>query len=201
MPKTIKKTKEKEEDKKETKKTVVAKTKQTKSKPKSKKTVKKSETKEKKESAIKKESKETKNVTETEDAATKKLAYYYAIGRRKSAVAQVRLYKKGEGEIKINEKDIKNYFPREEWQVILSAPLKAMGQTNKLNIFIKIQGGGVKSQAEAARLGISRALLKLNPIFKRGLKKYGYLTRDSRVKERKKYGLRGARRAPQWAKR
>ncbi|MEA3272405.1 MAG: 30S ribosomal protein S9 [Patescibacteria group bacterium] len=140
-------------------------------------------------------------MTETEDAATKKLAYYYAIGRRKSAVAQVRLYKKGEGEIKINEKDIKNYFPREEWQVILSAPLKAMGQTNKLNIFIKIQGGGVKSQAEAARLGISRALLKLNPIFKRGLKKYGYLTRDSRVKERKKYGLRGARRAPQWAKR
>ncbi|NQU83247.1 MAG: 30S ribosomal protein S9 [Parcubacteria group bacterium] len=129
------------------------------------------------------------------------MIYYYAVGRRKSAVAQVRLYKKGEGEIKVNGKELKDYFPLEEWQLILTAPLKAMGQTNKLNVIVKVQGGGVKSQAEAVRLGIARSLLKLNPIFKRGLKKYGYLTRDSRVKERKKFGLRGARRAPQWAKR
>lgn len=138
---------------------------------------------------------------EDEDSEAKKYAYYYAVGRRKSSIAQVRLYKKGGGEIKVNEKEMKEYFPREEWQSIINAPLKVMGQTNKLNAIIKVQGGGVKSQSEAIRLGIARALLKLNPIFKRGLKKYGYLTRDSRVKERKKYGLRGARRAPQWSKR
>ena len=136
-----------------------------------------------------------------EDGENKKNAYYYAVGRRKCSVAQIRLYKKGSGEIKINEKEIEKYFPCEEWQSIVFAPLKVMGQTNKLNTIIKVQGGGVKSQSEAIRLGIARALLKLNPIFKRGLKKYGYLTRDSRVKERKKYGLKGARRAPQWAKR
>lgn len=139
--------------------------------------------------------------TKTDEKAAKKIAYYYAIGRRKCAIAQVRLYKKGEGEIKINEQELKNYFPREEWQSTVSAPLNAMGQTNKLNVHAKVRGGGVKSQTEAVRLGIARALLKLNPIFKRGLKKYGYLTRDSRVKERKKYGLKRARRAPQWQKR
>lgn len=131
----------------------------------------------------------------------KKLNYYYAIGRRKSSVAQIRLYKKGEGEIKINNKDLKDYFPREEWQNNILAPFKAMGQMNKLNLIATVKGGGVNSQSEAIRLAISRALLQLNPIFKRGLKKYGFLTRDARKKERKKPGLKRARRAPQWQKR
>lgn len=131
----------------------------------------------------------------------KKFSYYYAIGRRKNAVAQIRLYKKGEGEIKVNGKDMKDYFPREEWQGNILAPLKAMGQMNKLNVIATVKGGGVNAQSEAIRLGVSRALLQLNPIFRRGLKKYGYLTRDARKKERKKPGLKRARRAPQWQKR
>lgn len=146
------------------------------------------------------------DITNTDDDKSavlggKKLSYYYAIGRRKSSIAQIRLYKKGGGEIKINDKNFNIYFPREEWQSIILSPLKAMGQLNKLNVVIKVRGGGVKAQSEAIRLGISRALLKLNPIFKRGLKKYGFLTRDPRVKERKKPGLKKARKAPQWQKR
>ena len=136
-----------------------------------------------------------------EKESGKKLLYYYAIGRRKNAVAQIRLYKKGEGEIKVNGKDMKNYFPREEWQSNILAPLKAMGQMNKLNVIATVKGGGVNAQSEAIRLAVSRALLQLNPIFRRGLRKYGYLTRDARKKERKKPGLKRARRAPQWQKR
>lgn len=144
---------------------------------------------------------ETESV-ETEDIdSRKKFSYYYAIGRRKNAVAQIRLYKKGDGEIKVNDKEIKTYFPREEWQNNILAPLKAMGQMNKLNVIATVKGGGVNAQSEAIRLAISRALLQLNPIFRRGLKKYGYLTRDARKKERKKPGLKRARRAPQWQKR
>lgn len=200
MPKTTKKTEKKAKDKdKEEKKSVAEKQ----IKVKTKKNIVKKKTTEIKPEKKEKETEKLENIAEdaTEDAANKKLAYYYAVGRRKRAIAEVRLYKKGEGEIKINTKEIKEYFPREEWQSIILAPLKAMGQTTKLNVQAKIKGGGVKSQAEAIQLGVARALLKLNPIFKRGLKKHGYLTRDPRVKERKKYGLRGARRAPQWSKR
>jgi small subunit ribosomal protein S9 len=139
---------------------------------------------------------------ETEGADNgKKFSYYYALGRRKNAVAQVRLYKKGDGEIKVNNREMKEYFPRDEWQNNILAPLKAMGQMNKLNVIATVKGGGINAQSEAIRLGVSRALLQLNPIFRRGLKKYGYLTRDARKKERKKPGLKRARRAPQWQKR
>ncbi len=187
------------------------------------KTLKEKKPKAPKKTAPKKEKKEAKYVTEktpavikapatepkilaefpeTEEADNgKKFSYYYAIGRRKNAVAQIRLYKKGDGEIKVNGKDMKDYFPREEWQGNILAPLKAMGQMNKLNVIATVKGGGVNAQSEAIRLGVSRALLQLNPIFRRGLKKYGYLPRDARKKERKKPGLKRARRAPQWQKR
>lgn len=131
----------------------------------------------------------------------KRLAYYYAVGRRKSAVARVSLLKNGEGKIEINSKDIKDFFPWLPFQTLIEGPLLAVGQKNKLNVICLVKGGGTRGQAEAIRLGVARALLELNPIFRRALKKHNYLTRDPRVKERKKYGLKRARRAPQWQKR
>lgn len=127
--------------------------------------------------------------------------YLRAIGRRKRSVAQVRLFKSGKGDILINEKDYKIYFPVLSLQVMVKEPLKAAGQEGTLDFYIKVAGGGIKGQAEAVRLGIARALVQLNPTLKKSLKKPGYLTRDPRKKERKKPGLKGARRAPQWSKR
>ncbi|MBT4277872.1 30S ribosomal protein S9 [Candidatus Falkowbacteria bacterium] len=148
-------------------------------------TAEKDDTEESKEGAIKKNKKE----------------YIYAVGRRKSASAQVRLYKKGEGEIEVNKKDIKEYFPTTDVQDIILSPLKVVGQGDKLKIWAKVAGGGKIGQAEAIRHGISRALLEINPNFRKPLRKQGFLTRDSRIKERKKPGLKRARRAPQWSKR
>lgn len=127
--------------------------------------------------------------------------YYFAVGRRKSAVAKVQLLKNGNGEIIVNGRDVKQYFPWNPLYEEVVAPLLAVGQKDKLDVRCIISGGGAHSQAGATRLGISRALLKLNPVFRRALKKHGFLTRDPRVKERKKYGLKRARRAPQWVKR
>jgi small subunit ribosomal protein S9 len=136
------------------------------------------------------------------DASKKnKKLYIYAVGRRKTSSAQVKLYKKGEGEITVNNKDLKEYFPTEQLQNIIYAPLKVVGQGEKLKIWSKVVGGGKIGQAEAVRHGISRALLEINPNFRKPLRKHGYLTRDPRMKERKKPGLKGARRAPQWSKR
>jgi small subunit ribosomal protein S9 len=131
----------------------------------------------------------------------KKLTYYYAVGRRKSAIAKVFLFKNGEGKVEINGRDLKNFFPWELFQVEVMAPLLAVGQKDKLNVKCIVKGGGIRGQAEAIRLAMARALLNLNPVFRRALKKHSYLTRDPRVKERKKYGLKRARRAPQWKKR
>jgi len=133
--------------------------------------------------------------------AKKKFDYLYAVGRRKTSIAQVRVFKKGEGKITINKKDYKVYFPTAELQDSLMSSLRVVGQTDKLDVVAKIVGGGVVSQAEAVRHGVARALLQLNPNFKKPLKKAGYLTRDPRRKERKKPGLKGARKAPQWSKR
>ena len=149
---------------------------------------------------------ETKIVLEEEADKTaadtkKKSEYLYAVGRRKTAVAQVRIMKKGNGEIKINDKDYKEYFPQTDLQRKVYSAIKTVGQTEKLDIIAKVSGGGVNSQAEAVRHGMSRALIQLNPNFKKPLKKAGYLTRDSRRKERKKPGLKRARKAPQWQKR
>lgn len=136
-----------------------------------------------------------------ENASKNKKLYIYAVGRRKSATAQVRIYKKGEGEITINEKKLQDYFKTTNLQNIIYAPFKLVGQGEKLKVWAKVVGGGKVGQAEAIRHGISRALLEINPNFRKPLRKQGFLTRDSRVKERKKPGLKRARRAPQWSKR
>lgn len=127
--------------------------------------------------------------------------YYYAVGRRKTATATVRLYPNGKGIFLINGIDYKKYFPYFEFQKIVIEPLDAIKQKTEFDATIKVQGGGIRSQAESIRLGISRALVKMDETFKPILKKLGLLTRDPREKERKKYGLKRARRAPQWSKR
>lgn len=138
-----------------------------------------------------------------EGSASKKnkKLYIYAVGRRKESSAQIKLYKKGEGELLVNGKKLAEYFPTEKLQGTVTSPLKVVGQGEKLKITAKVEGGGMTGQAEAIRHGISRALLEINPNFKKPLKKQGYITRDPRVKERKKPGLKRARRAPQWKKR
>jgi small subunit ribosomal protein S9 len=126
--------------------------------------------------------------------------YTGAIGRRKEAVARARLVR-GNGTIIVNEKALKEYFPREEWQQIVEAPLSASGMQDSVTVSVKVVGGGFKGQAESARLAIARALFKIQPETRPVLKKLGYLSRDARVKERKKYGRKKARRSPQWSKR
>jgi len=134
-------------------------------------------------------------------AVGKKTEYLYSVGRRKSAVAQVRVLKKGKGQITINGKDYRQYCGTAELQEKVMSPLKIVGQADKLDVSIKVSGGGSSAQAESIRHGISRALLLLNPNFKKPLKKAGFITRDPRKKERKKPGLKRARKAPQWVKR
>ncbi len=126
--------------------------------------------------------------------------YIYAIGRRKTAIATVRLWTTGEGKLEVNGKPADDYFHTYEERLILRSPLKMTGNET-MNVLVKAVGGGAHSQAEAARLAISRALIKINPALRKTLKKLGYLTRDPRAKERKKFGLKRARRAPQWSKR
>ncbi len=128
-------------------------------------------------------------------------SYLFAVGRRKTSIARTRLYKNGKGEIIINEKDYKQYFPQAEFQQIVIQPLEATGKLKELNLSLKIAGGGTHSQAEACRHGISRALIVLDKDLRRTLKPLGFLRRDPREKERKKPGLKRARRAPQFSKR
>lgn len=126
--------------------------------------------------------------------------YFYAHGKRKTAVARVRLYENGKGEIVVNNKTAQDYF----FGILLGkvkAPLKLANAMKLFDITAQIVGGGVSAQADALRHGISKALLEYDPDLRPVLKKAGFLTRDSRVKERKKFGLKRARRAPQWAKR
>jgi|YelNatPaOPRAMG01_1025707.scaffolds.fasta_scaffold00696_2 small subunit ribosomal protein S9 len=127
-------------------------------------------------------------------------AYKEGIGRRKTAVARVRL-SKGKGEISINDKSLDKYFSLEELRETVLSPLKITNTQNQFKVSVKVKGGGFTGQAEAIRLGLSRALVLFNPEFRSLLRHYGYLTRDSRQVERKKYGLKKARRAPQWQKR
>lgn len=123
-----------------------------------------------------------------------------AIGRRKRAGARARL-QPGSGNIIINGKPLSVYFPYFEWQDIVRAPLKAVAKENDLDVSVKVAGGGTKGQAVAAQHGIARALLIWNETWRKTLKTNGFLRRDPRVKERKKPGLKRARRAPQWSKR
>jgi|SRR3989344_5119415 len=127
--------------------------------------------------------------------------YIYAVGRRKTSVARVRLYQNGEGDIVVNNKKYDQYFPYFEWKDIVVSPLKAVGMLKNFNFTVRVVGGGMKSQVVAVRCGISRALLKMDQELRKTLKPLGFITIDSRQKERKKPGLKRARRAPQWQKR
>lgn len=127
--------------------------------------------------------------------------YLYAVGRRKKSVARVRLFKKGEGKIIVNEKNSDQYFPTFELRQIIRQPLEAVGLAKEVDLSIKVAGGGVRGQAEAARHGIARALIIFEKDLRKTLKPLGYLKRDPRRKERKKPGLKRARRAPQFSKR
>ena len=127
-------------------------------------------------------------------------SYFYGTGRRKSSVARVRVYN-GTGKITINDRDIDDYFGLETLKLIVRQPLNLTETADKFDIVCRVAGGGVTGQAGAIRHGISRALLQFDADLRPTLKKAGLLTRDPRMKERKKYGLKGARRAPQFSKR
>lgn len=144
---------------------------------------------------IKKEAK-----SEKKTAPVKKERYFEAVGRRKTAVARVRLYTKKDG-ITVNGKNYTEYFPVLRYQKEAVVALEKMKIGDKLGAVVKVKGGGLSAQAEAIRHGISRALVKFNADFKKRLRRAGYLTRDPRMVERKKYGLHKARRGHQWRKR
>jgi len=130
-----------------------------------------------------------------------KKPYFYGTGRRKSSVARVHVYPDGTGKVTINGRDIDDYFGLDTLKLIVRQPLELVGIAGKVDIETTVAGGGVTGQAGAIRHGVARALLLLNPEFRSELKKAGFLTRDPRMKERKKYGLKAARRAPQFSKR
>ncbi len=130
-----------------------------------------------------------------------KKKYFYETGRRKSSVARVRLFENGTGAITINGRDIDEYFGLDTLKLIVRQPLVTTDLVGKVDIDVTVSGGGVSGQAGAIRHGISRALLVMNGEVRPALKEAGFLTRDPRMKERKKYGLKAARRAPQFSKR
>ena len=130
-----------------------------------------------------------------------KKKYFYGTGRRKSSVARVRVYENGTGSITVNGRDINEYFGLDTLKLIVNQPLITTDTVGKVDIVVTVAGGGVSGQAGAIRHGISRALILLNPEFRPALKAAGFLTRDPRMKERKKYGLKAARRAPQFSTR
>ena len=136
----------------------------------------------------------------TEKITTPGGKYFYAKGKRKTAIATVRLYK-GTGIISINNKSAKEFFDLKSLISLIKAPLKLTGTESKYDVTVKVIGGGITSQAGAIRHGISRALVEADPLNKPTIKLAGMLTRDPRVKERKKFGLKSARRAPQFSKR
>ena len=125
---------------------------------------------------------------------------YQAVGRRKKAIARVRLIP-GEGKIVINGRDINNYFGLETLKMTVRQPLVLTSLEGRYDVLVNVYGGGLAGQAGAIRHGISRALIKADPELRPAVKKAGFLTRDPRMKERKKYGLKAARRAPQFSKR
>ncbi len=125
--------------------------------------------------------------------------YFEAVGRRKTATARVRITPGKSESIVVNDKALADYFPTAEAQNVVRSPLKTVGE--KFTVTAKVMGGGPQAQAEAIRHGMSRAILKHSPILRKDLKVLGFLKRDPRAKERKKFGLKAARRAPQWSKR
>jgi len=154
--------------------------------------------------------KESEEESETKKSASAIEKYYESVGRRKQSVARVRLYTKKsvdkqDGEdvamITVNEKLHSEYFPKDYLIEIVESPLKKLKSLNRFKANILVKGGGTSGQADACRLGIARALIKFDNNFSKKLKRAGYITVDSRVKERKKYGLKKARKSPQWSKR
>ncbi|RLC35161.1 MAG: 30S ribosomal protein S9 [Candidatus Nealsonbacteria bacterium] len=131
----------------------------------------------------------------------KKTRYLEAVGRRKTAIARVRLTAGGEKEFLVNGKPLEKYFPYLEMQQKVLSPLEKTNYLDKFKVSVKVKGGGLNAQSEAIRHGISRAIVIFDPEFRKILKKAGFLTRDPRMRERKKFGLKRARRAPQWQKR
>ena len=130
-----------------------------------------------------------------------KKKYFYGTGRRKSSVARVRVYENGTGSVIVNGRDIDDYFGLETLKLVVRQPLVTTDLLGKVDVVVTVAGGGVSGQAGAIRHGISRALLQVSDENRPVLKKAGFLTRDPRMKERKKYGLKAARRAPQFSKR
>jgi small subunit ribosomal protein S9 len=133
--------------------------------------------------------------------AEESIRYYQGTGRRKSAVARVRLYPGDDVTIIVNDKPVEEYFSRKRDILHLTEPLEATATQDSFNVTVKVQGGGVSGQAGAVRHGIARALLEVDPNLRPTLRKGGFLTRDPRAKERKKPGLKRARKAPQYTKR
>ena len=127
--------------------------------------------------------------------------YYEGIGRRKAATARVRLYPGGEGNIVVNDRPLEDYFSRMMDVILLRKPLEVTDSVGQYDISVLVEGGGIRGQAGAIQLGIARALLEVDPELRPPLRHGGYLTRDARVKERKKPGLKKARKAPQYTKR
>jgi small subunit ribosomal protein S9 len=135
-------------------------------------------------------------------ADTIKGEYYYGMGRRKTAVARVRLYPDGDGSITVNDKDARLFFgQRESLMSVMTSPLRLLDLVNAYTMTVRIVGGGTSGQAGAIRHAVARALVRVNPEWKATLRKAGFLTRDPRMKERKKPGLKRARKAPQYTKR
>jgi len=135
------------------------------------------------------------------EEAGKPERYFEAIGRRKTAVARIRLFTRGNKEFIVNNKPYQEYFPLVEDQETAVSSMKKMKCLDKFRVTVRVQGGGRHAQAEAIRHGTARVLVEFNNNFRKRLRKAGFLTRDPRMRERKKFGLRRARRAPQWAKR
>jgi len=149
------------------------------------------------------DTKDTRKTTTKKDTIEQMVSgkYIYALGRRKTAIARVKLFANGSGKMLVNTRDYQEYFPNFVWSENLEKPFEVVGQQNKFDVEIKVLGGGPKGQSEAARLGIARCLVKINADNKIVLRAAGFMTRDPRAKERKKPGLKRARRAPQWSKR
>lgn len=154
--------------------------------------------------AVEADSTEAPKTTKTKPTSAKSKAKpsvaYLGTGRRKEAVARVRLIP-GKGQFRLNQRPLEDYFPPETMQTQVKKPFKVTGTLDKYDVIARIQGGGRSGQVGAVRHGIARALLEVNPDFRDELKKAGLLTRDSREKERRKYGLKKARKAPQFSKR
>lgn len=130
-----------------------------------------------------------------------KTQYFYSAGKRKTAIARVKLYEGGKGDVMVNEKKIRDYFPTALHVENATAALRITDNAKKFDVKISVKGGGKSAQSDAVRHGISRALLLVDPDLRSTLKREGFLRRDARIKERKKPGLKGARRAPQFSKR